>query len=301
MKKFLFLAATSMLLGIAAADEQRDAELQLEKEAEAFEKSTVSTDPKAIEALRQRREWVKANRYKYYQQALKKNGNRILEAMNPPECKYYSTEGVCSWPNTRISPYPKIAHVNTVLNFKFPKKLGSSTAQYISTYSPEELGYSIRYTDDAANIVADIYVYDMPKSYRSVSVFSNDAILVDETKRVVADIYQIHSDARFDEEITPGRFGDSNKTAFLCFGSEYGANGFYKQKTATRCYSFSLLFAKNHKFIKMRITKGGGDPKDFDKFLKVFFADFERKVIFDSQTRKRKFEKAVTYPIIFPN
>ena len=68
MKKILFLTAASMLLGTAAADEQRNAELQLEKEAEAFEKSTVSTDPKAIEALRQRREWVKANRYKYYQQ-----------------------------------------------------------------------------------------------------------------------------------------------------------------------------------------------------------------------------------------
>ena len=297
MKKFLFSAAAAMLAGSMMAGDQSAQELQLEKEAEAFEKSTVSTDPKAVEALKQRREWVKANRYKSYQEAIKKKSGLFLSAMNPPECKYYSTEGVCSLPNLQISPYPLIAHVNTALNFKFPKKLGSSTAQYILTYSRS---YSIKYVDDATNTVADIYVYDMPKSNRPVSVFSNDAILADETKRVAADIYHVHPDARFDEEITSGRFNDASKTLFLCFGVEHGANGFYKQKTVTQCYSFTLLFAKNSMIVKMRITKGGGDPKDFDKFLKDFLADFERKVILDSQTRKRKFEKAETYPIIFP-
>lgn len=304
MKKFLFLAAAAMLAGHVFGDEQQDAaELQLEKEAESFEKSTAFTDPKAIEALRQRRESVKAARYKYYQQALKQNGDRILKATNPPECKYYSTEGVCSWPNTRISPYPKIAHVNTVLNFRFPAKLGSCTAQNIWTYSPKELGYSIKYEDKTANsiAVADIYIYDMPKSDQPVSIFSNDAILTEEIKRVAAGIYQLHPDARFDDNISRGSFEDVDKTYFLCFGVQFDSKNFNKQNTVERCYSFSLLFSKNQKFIKMRITKGGGDPKDFEEFLKGFLADFERKVILDSQTRKRKFEKAETYPIILPD
>lgn len=299
MKKFLFLAAAALLTGTALADEQADAELQLEKEAEAFEKSAVSTDPKAIEALKWRREWTKANRYKYYQQALKKNGDRILEAMNPPECKYYSTEGVCALLNTKISPYPKIAHVNTILNYKFPRKLGGCTAQSITVYPSKDLGYSIKYIDEASNTYADVYVYDMPKSDGPVSIFSIDAILTEEVRRVAA-AYKIYRNVRFDENISRGYFRDSDKTYFLCFGAEFDAPFFNKQNKEERCYSFSLLFSKNQKFVKLRITKSGGDPKDFDKFLKAFLADFERKVILDSQTRKRKFEKAETYPIILP-
>ena len=67
-----------------------------------------------------------------------------------------------------------------------------------------------------------------------------------------------------------------------------------------KSYSFALLFAKNQKFIKLRITKGGGDPKGFQNIIEGFMRDFERKVILDSQTRKRKFKKAVTFPIVFP-
>ena len=301
MKKFMFLAAAAaMLAGTAMADEQSDQELRLEKEAEAFEKSMTSTDPKAIEALRQLEEKTRAARYKYYRQAVEKKGNGILEAVNPPECKYYSTEGVCVWPNTQIGPYPLIAHVNTVLNFRFPKKLGSTTAQFISTYPFKDLGYSIKYVDDAANTVADIYVYDMPKSDTPVSVFNMDAILAEELKRAASDIYQLHPDARFDEDITGANFTDGAKTRFLCFGVEYGTDGFYRQKTVTRCHSFALLFSKNGKFIKIRITQGGGTPKQMGDFIKAFMTDFERKVILDSQTRKRQFEKAKTYPIIFP-
>ena len=300
MKKFLFLAAVAMLAGYTSADEQTAQEIQLEKEAEAFERSTAFTDPKAIEALRQRRESVKATRYKYYQQALKKNGDRILEAMNPPECKYYSTEGVCSWPNTRISPYPKIAHVNTVLNFKFPNQLSSCKAQSITVYQMEQLGYSIKYVDDAADIFADIYVYDMPQSDSPESIFRNDAILTEELKRVAGEIYQRYPDVRVGKKLSRGCFKDCGQMLFLCFGVEFESEYFNKRHTMMKSYSFALLFAKNQKFIKLRITKGGGDPKDFQNIIKDFMRDFERKVILDSQTRKRKFEKALTYPIILP-
>ncbi|MBQ9337961.1 MAG: hypothetical protein IJS14_11770 [Lentisphaeria bacterium] len=265
MKKILFLMAASMLVGTTMADEQSDAELQLEKEAEAFEKSTAFTDPKAIEALRQRRESVKAARYQNYQKAMEKNGGRTLEAMNPPECKYYSTEGVCSLLNTRISPYPKIAHVNTVLNFRFPKKLGSSTAQYISVYPRKESGYDLKYIDDAANIVADIYVYDMPKTDSPVSVFNNNAILNDEIKRVVWEISQLHPKARFDEEITHACFKDDSKTRFVCFGAEYDSASFDKHNKIEKCYSFALLFAKKTEVLQNSFHQARRRSAEFRK------------------------------------
>jgi len=117
---------------------------------------------------------------------------------------------------------------------------------------------------------------------------------------VAGEIYQRYPDVRVGKKLSRGCFKDCGQMLFLCFGVEFESEYFNKRHTMMKSYSFALLFAKNQKFIKLRITKGGGDPKDFQNIIKDFMRDFERKVILDSQTRKRKFEKALTYPIILP-
>ena len=264
---------------------QRDLEFKLEKEAEEFQKSMIISDPQKAETWKKSREHVQALRYGYYQKAAAKNGGRVLQAINPPEFTYYSTEAVCSLPNTQIYPYPKIAHVNTILNFKFPKRLGSSTAQYIMTYKTKELGYSIQYLDQEANAVATIYIYDVP-----ISMLKDEMILVEGLRSVAAEINESYPNVSFDGGILRGNFRDNEHTPFLYFRAQFDSDRFNNQNTLIRCRSYAMLFSKNQKFVKVRITQGGGDAKTMDDFVKRFLRYFDRMVIRDSQTRKQKFE-----------
>ena len=70
------------------------------------------------------------------------------------------------------------------------------------------------------------------------------------------------------------------------------------QHMIEKCQSFAMVFSKNRKFVKLRITQRNGTRESFEKFVEVFLADFDRAIILDSQTRTRKFEKVVVYPVI---
>lgn len=301
MKKFLFPAVALMLAaGAAAAAGQNDAGLRLENEAAEFEKklNPVFKDERSAADWKAMRKAALRERYKNYREAAQKSGGRrMIAATNPPECTYYSTEGVCSLPGTVIAPYPRIAHVNTRLDFRFPRELGNFTADRINVYPLKNLGYSIKYFDRADKAVADIYIYDLPASPEG-----EEAALVRALRSVAAEIgaSPAYRNVRIDERFRRGSFGFGGKNAFLCFFAEFDSRGFNDRNELEKCQSFTLLFAKERKIVKIRITRGGGDRKAFIGFVNGFLGAFDRAVMLDSQTRTRKFEKAETPPVVVP-
>ena len=299
MKAFLFFVVAAMLLPWVNAEVQDEQEL--EKEAEKFQKRMTFSDPKAAAAWKKDREQVAAYRLECYEKAAKRTTDgRPIEATNPPECTYYSTEGVCTLPNTRITPYPKIAHVNTVLDFKFPKKLGGCVAQYIQVYGTKELGYSIRYAvpdldaDGYPRTTIDIYIYDMP-----ISMVRADLLAVEQVNMAAAEINScddIYQNIIFDKNINDDNFANGDKLPYFYFYVRFDRPN--HKDVIEKCQSYAMVFSKNQKFVKFRITRSGGTRESFEKFVNGFLADFDQKVILDSQTRTRKFENAVVYPFV---
>ncbi len=298
MKALLFFVVAAMLLPFVKAEEQDEREL--EREAEKFQQRMTFSDPQKAEAWKKSRERVAAYRLECYKKvAGQTTDGRPIEATNPPECTYYSTEGVCTLPGTRITPYPKIAHVNTVLDFKFPKKLGGCEAQYIQVYGTKELGYSIRYAapdldaDGYPHTYADVYIYDMP-----ISMVRADLLAVEQINMAAADINSIYQNVIFDENSSDGIFKNGDKLPYFYFYVQFDKPN--HKNIIEKCQSYVMVFSKNRKFVKFRITRCGGTRESFEKFVNGFIGDFDPKVILDSQTRTRKFENAVVYPIILP-
>ena len=299
MKALLFFVVAAMLLPFVKAEVQDEQEL--EKEAEKFQKSMIISDPQKAEAWEKSREQVAAYRLECYEKAAKRTTDgRPIEATNPPECTYYSTEGVCTLPNTRITPYPKIAHVNTLLDFKFPKKLGGCVAQYIQVYGTKELGYSIRYAapdldaDGYPQTYADVYIYDMP-----ISMVRADLLAVEQVKLAAAEINNcddIYQNIIFDKNISDGNFENGDKLPYFYFYVQFDAPN--HKNVIEKCQSYTMAFFKNRKFVKFRITQRNGTRESFEKFVNGFLDDFDKKVILDSQIRTRKFENAVVYPFV---
>ena len=299
MKKFLFPAAATILaFGVAATDAPSDAELRLERKAAEFEKSLNPTfeDERAAAAWKEARGHAVADRHKSYREVAQKNRNGVIPATNPPECTYYSTEGICGFPRTMITPYPRIAHVNTVLDFRFPRKLAGFEARYIMVYPAKELGYSIKYIDPESQTVADIYIYDLPASAEG-----EEAVLVRELRNVAAGINATHRNVRLDEKFRTGHFLTGEKNAFLFFLAEFDSGNFNDRNEVVKCQSFTLLSAKNRKFLKMRLTRSGDDRKVFTDVVNGFLNAFDQRVILDSQTRTRKFEPTETPPVVVTN
>lgn len=292
MKKFLLFAIAGILLCCADAKEQKKPKLTLEQEAEKFHKFSEDADKIAPDTKKRRNK----ARLEAYQKALTKSvGNQMIQAYNPPECKYYSTEGVCTLLNTVISPYPAIAHVNTLLDFKFPKHLGGFTAYYIQVYSPQKLGYSIKYIAPAANCKADVYIYDMP-----LVPLKNEEVLIQELQSAAQAIGQMYQDVKFDGGISRANFLYGNKERFFYFVATYRPRESHPQTTGEKYYSGTVIFSKNQKLIKLRITQTKGNQLSFRKCFNGFVGAIDKDVVFDSQNRKKKFKKAETLPIILP-
>ena len=273
--------------------------MELEKEAEEYQRRIPPwrSDQKSISGWQKIKEHTCAARYEAYTDAVKKYRGLPIPALNPSECEYYSTEGVCCLPNTTISPYPKIAHVNTVLDFKFPCQLGEFSAKYINVYPSEEYGYSIRYSGPSEKIFADLYIYNIPAAVRN-----KDNFLEEELLSVADEINAVRQNAQFDEGISLGNFGNREKTLFLYFYATFDTPELSEErKEITRSHSFSMLFSKNQKFIKLRITQGGGTRETMMDLVYGFVADFDQRVVCDSQTREQKFEKSETPPIVLPD
>ena len=296
MKKFMFLAAAAALtFGAAAADGSNDEELKLEQEFAREEKSMAELlkNEKSAAAWKENRKAVYKLRYEDYRKAAQKDPNGIIQAINPPECTYYSTEGVCILPRTMITPYPKIAHVNTVLDFRFPRKLAGFEARGMMVYPTKELGYSIKYIDPGTKAVADIYIYDLP-----AGAGDEKAALVQELRNVAAGINASYRNARLDERFYNGKFRCGEKNAFIFFFAEFDSPGFNEKHEIAKCQSFSLLLTKNGKILKIRITRSNVDRKSFAHVVNDFLGVFDQKVILDSQTRTRKFKRAEIPPIV---
>ena len=276
----------------SVAPQISDAEARLEKEYEkwkALDEESKKRNPKTYLGLVK-----KANdaRLKAYKNARAKLGEKAVmtQAKNPYECKYYSTEGICSLPLTLISPYPAIAHVNTVLNYKFPKQLADCKAAFIQVYDTKEAGYSIRYTAPDTGI--DVYIYDMP-----LSMYKEELLIVDQLYVVSRQIPMHSHNIVFDKNISEGQFKNGNKLKYYFFYAQFEGSNFGKANAKSN--SFALVFAKNRKFVKFRITQNNSSRKDFEQFVGRFIDAFDNKVILDSQTRSRKFVNEITYPIVY--
>ena len=149
-----------MVSGAVYGTEQSRA--QLEKEYERDQAEVEKLKSEKPEVYFKLVESSNKNRLEAYKNVKATASWKPIEAMNPPECKYYSTEGVCAFPRTRVSPYPKIAHVNTGTELMFPAKIGSWTAQDIQVFDVKTAGYSIRYYDPERACHVDIFIYDRP-------------------------------------------------------------------------------------------------------------------------------------------
>ena len=299
MKKLLLLAtATVLTFAVSAADGRSDEELRLEQEFEREEKFSAEMlkNERSAAAWKENRKVTYQARYEGYLKAALQNRNGDIPAMNPPDCTYYSTEGVCILPRTTITPYPKIAHVNTVLDFRFPRRLAGFEARGISVYPTKELGYSIKYIDPKTHTVADIYIYDLP-----ANAGTGDDVLVRELGNVAGEINACHRNVHLDEECSKAHFEYGEKNAFLFFFAEFDSPGFNEKRELVKCQSFTMLMAKKGKFLKIRITRSGDDREALTPIVNNFLTDFDRKVILDSQTRTRKFERVDIPPMVYPN
>ena len=286
--KSLLIAGVCLPLGIvqcfAAHTEDK---IQLEKEYEQQlkrDEDFKKANPEIYNKLKQQAQKARLNAY---QKAAEAKPEQSIPAFNPPECKYYSTEGVCTLPRTIITPFPKIAHVNTVLNFKFPKQLGDCVAQYIDVY-PKSSGYTIRY--EKKDVIINIFIYDMP-----ISMYKKELQYVDQLSRTARQIQQLYPNAVLDEKIWENNFADGDK--FLYFYAQFAEENTSTNSSSNR-HSYAMIFSKNQKFIKFRITGAGYDRKSFEQFVNTFIKDFDQNVIVESQSRKRKFDNSIIYPIV---
>jgi hypothetical protein len=65
--------------------------------------------------------------------------------------------------------------------------------------------------------------------------------------------------------------------------------------------TFALLFSRNQKFIKIRISQEGMNRPAFEKTVRDFMEGFDKSVLLDSKRNNRKFtDDTPTYPIIYP-
>ena len=289
-KSLVFIGIGIFICCIKAQDINKQA-LTLEQKAEKYHQK-MAEDDKKFPALKKSREEARLTAYKKAAEKIRKA--QWINAVNPPECKYYSTEGICRLLATKISPYPEIAHVNTSLDYKFPKKLAGYTAQYITVFSSQELGYSIRYTDADQMLKVDVYIYDIP-----LLPLQTEHILVRELQGAAREIMETYRDVRFETPIEKSRFLLKKQMEFLFFLVQFG-DAKHRQITGVKNYSVAMIFAKNQKFIKVRMTQIGGSRTALGKSFIQFIETFEKNIILDSVTRKKKFEKFETYPIILP-
>ena len=212
----------------------------------------------------------------------------MTRAYNPPECKYYSTEGLYTLPMTLISPYPAIAHVNTVLNYKFPGQLADCKAMFVQVYDTPAAGYSIRYS--APDTYIDVYIYDIP------FFIPGDELLAAIELQGVAKQISMHSkNTVFDKDISEGRFKNGNKLKYFYFYAQL--EGRPLSTTDKKSHTLALVFDKNRKFVKFRITQKNSSRKEFEQFVGRFIDAFDNKVILDSQTRSKKFVREDCYPL----
>ena len=248
-------------------------------------------DQSSSEKLKMIRKAANDARYKAYLKARQENKSPVIQTMNPPECKYYSTEGLYTLLSTHISPYPEIAHVNTVLNYKFPKKLGYWVAQDVTVYGRKDMGYSMRYYLDNETW-ADVYIYDMP-----FSMLRENIIIENEMMNVVNEIKEVYQNPEFSKEIANGSFLQDKKLTF-CYLFAHFYRTVQGKNTLQGCKSFVLIFAKNRKFVKIRLTQYDKDSDVFDNTVSNFIEEFDKQVILDSKNRKEKFDYSLVYPIV---
>ena len=292
MKKLSVFVAVGIFICCAKVQGGSSQMPALEQEAEKYHQKMSEVDKKFPDLKKSRQ---KERLAAYKKAAGKIKENQWIDAINPPECKYYSTEGICRLLGTRIAPYPEIAHVNTILDYKFPKKLAGSTAQYIVVYSTQKLGYSIRYEDLDQMIKTDVYIYDIPPVPLKI-----EYILQGELQNAAREITNVYRDVRFETKIEKSNFLLGEQKDFWFFVARLGASKSRPQVTDEKNYSAAMIFAKNQKFIKVRITQINGSRDSFFKNFTQFIEAFEKNIILDSVTRKKKFEKFETYPIVLP-
>ena len=281
--KSLLIAGVCLPLGIIQSYAAPSAdEIRFEKEYEQQLKREENLKKSRPEIYDNLKRSANEARLKAYQKVIESRGEQAqaINAINPPECKYYSTEGLYTLPSTIIAPYPLIAHVNTALDFKFPRLLGNCTGEYVRVY-PSPNGYSIRYSKP--NVKADIYIYDMP-----FSMYKDEVLICQTLLETANTVRSINPNVIFDSKISLGNFTNGDKSKYFYFYMQYAENDF----------SYAMIFSKNRKFIKFRISQSGCNKVEFEKFVNAFIADFDKKVILDSQTRTRKFQNAVMYPIV---
>ena len=275
-----------MVSGAVYGTEQSRAQLEKEYERDQAEVEKLkSQNPAVYFKLVESRNKKRMENYKYIR-ATARWGR--INAQNPPECKYYSTEGVCVFPFTFISPYPKIAHVNTVTELMFPPKIGSWTAQGIQVYDTGKAGYSIRYYDQARLCHVDVFIYDSPPSKKK-----DIEVLTLEIISVAKQLYQSYTNTKLDNDITFGKI-DNNP--------EYCASflGQYQFPDGRKCDTFALVFLRNQKFVKIRISQEGMNRSAFEKTVRDFMEGFNKNVLLDSKRNNRKFTNDIpTYPIIY--
>lgn len=281
--KALLIAGVCLPFGIIQSFAAPSAdEIKFEKEYEQQLKREENLKKSRPEIYDNLKRSANEARLKAYQKVIESRGGQAqtINAINPPECKYYSTEGLYTLPSTLIAPYPLIAHVNTALDFKFPRLLGSCIGEHVQVY-PSSNGYSIRYSKP--NVKADIFISNMP-----FSMYKDEVLLCQNLSETANAVRSINPNVIFDSKISLGNFTNGDKSKYFYFYMQYAENDF----------SYAMIFSKNRKFIKFRISQSGCNKVEFEKFVNAFIADFDKKVILDSQTRTRKFQNAVVYPII---
>ena len=276
-----------MVSGAVYGTEQSRAQLEKEYERDQAEVEKLkSQNPAVYFKLVENRNQKRMENYKNIR-ATARWGR--INAQNPPECKYYSTEGVCVFPFTFISPYPKIAHVNTVTELMFPPKIGSWTAQGIQVYDAGKAGYSIRYYDPERSCHVDIFIYDRPFDMKSELAVLNDEIIA-----VAKEIYQSYENAKFDKSVSSGKFADSSELYVSFFGQ------YRSRKNGVNYDTFALVFLRNQKFVKIRISQEGMNRPAFEKTVRDFMAAFDKEVLLYSKRNNKTFtDDTPTYPIIY--
>jgi hypothetical protein len=280
MKHFIILFVVAILYRLEAATNIQHS---------ANEANSISIASKQTESINL--EELNAKRYEAYRKAKKKAKGKLIFATNPPECKEYSTEGVCSLLNIEVSPYPEIAHVNTVLNFKFPKKLANCEAQSINTFDEKALGYDIEYK--APNTKADIYIYDIPLLQKADEAFMTN-LAID----IALGVRDINPNAIFDKEILKKHFDSDNELTYYAFFAEYFSTAFNDEKSLKKCHTFVIVFSKNKKIVELRVTQSDCERKAFSQFIDNFVTEFDKEVILESKLRQEKFECKIVHPII---
>lgn len=300
VKKF-FIAVVVLLFTVntiqgaenTSAKEQDEQLLKMEQEylrLQEFEES-LKKDPAAYEAYQKQRQEAHQARINAYEKAVEAMGNnlRMIQAINPIEGKYYSTEGLYTFPFTVIAPYPEIAHVNTVLNYKFPKRLGNTMAQFVQVYNPES-GYSIRYY--APNTYIDIFIYDVPSSVKK-----EDALIIDQLLQVSKTMWRTYKSVKIEDVLLYSFKGD-DKLRGLGFFAQFESANFDFSGEMKTYQSWAMVFIKKQKFIKFRITQICSNQKKFAEFINFFMHEFDKNVILDSVTRTQKFTDKIVPPII---